>query len=63
MDTHCVRGTCWGLSFISCNLTVLVYQGWLTHHPVHYGSERSAPAPGHPAWLRQGWDFKWELVF
>ena len=54
MDTHCVRGTCWGLSFISCNLTVLVYQGWLTHHPVHCGSERSATCPRSPSLAEAG---------
>ena len=49
MSTYCVRGTCWGLSFICSNLTALVHQGWLTHHPVHCGSERSAMCPTSPS--------------
>ena len=43
-----------GLSFISSNLTALVLQGWLTHHPVHCGSERSATCPGSPGLARAG---------
>ena len=31
MSTYCVRGLCWGLSFISSSLTALVNPGWLTH--------------------------------
>ena len=57
MSTYCVCGTGWGLSFLCSNLTALMHQGWLTLHPVHCGSEKSAMCSDHPARPGQGWDW------
>ena len=57
MSTYCVQGMCWCLWFISPNITAFMHPGWLTHHPVPCGSDRSATCPRSPSLAGQGWDW------